>query len=60
MRKKKPKDPTRQNLVAKHCKKYNKATVERDRTKYNRKQKHNKKLLCFFMSLINIIVLQSK
>lgn len=28
------------NLVAKHCRKYNKATVQKDRTKYNKKLKH--------------------
>lgn len=33
------------NLVAKHARKFNKAVVMRDRTKYKRKPKHNARLV---------------
>jgi hypothetical protein len=36
----KNKQPKVNNFVAKHCRTYNKATVQRDRTKYVRKSKH--------------------
>jgi len=31
------------NLVAKHARKFNRATVQRDRTKYKRKTKHKER-----------------
>lgn len=42
MKKKPPEIPDFQNLVAKHAREFNKCAVHRDRTKFNRKQKHRK------------------
>lgn len=47
---KKTKKPKISNPVAKYCRQFNKATVERDKTKYYRKEKHNKSdYYAFFM-----------
>lgn len=42
MKKKDPEDtgPIFNNLVAKHARKFNKASVFKDKTKYTRKEKH--------------------
>jgi len=60
---------SKRNFVAKHMNRFNKPKIERDRTKYSRKLKHqNKKAYQdvqtvhldkpFFMSLVNSVLIQ--